>query len=199
MDNMTLAVCNPTTDDREDKETYPLESSLKALAQQPGTYVCSIFDCCRERLIKQATRGGNEDHEENTFEGDEYINFISWFGCPPNQRVKAKSTIAVDFFKELRRVADSRTGRVKLPQDMTFWHPGDGGNILSIVKHTLVIAFDDWVSTEPMDEYTKAEADLEVAIADVIAAKEETEKAEERVEVLEKQKEEDDACIAHLE
>ena len=103
-------------------------------------------------MKRQATRGGNDDLEENNFEGDDYINFISWFGCPPNKRVKAKSTIAVDFFKELRKVANPRNGQVKLPQDMTFWQPGDGGNILSIVKHPLVIAFEDWVPTEPMDE-----------------------------------------------
>ena len=76
-------------------------------------------------------RGGgglNNDGEDELYEKD-YINSIAWFGCAPNGGVDAKSTIAVDFFKELRRVAEPR-GRVKLPHDMFTWHPGKGGEML---------------------------------------------------------------------
>ena len=97
-------------------------------------------------------RGGFNNPEEDVFDGDDYINSISWFGCAPNSGVAAESTIAVDFFKELRRVANPRNGQVKLPHDMLTWHPGNGGNMLQQVKQPLLIAFDNWVPTGPINE-----------------------------------------------
>ena len=50
MDNITYAVCNPDKDQKKKFIKYPLESRLKDLASHKGTYVCSIFDCCREHI-----------------------------------------------------------------------------------------------------------------------------------------------------
>ena len=122
-------------------------------------------------------RGGFNNPEEVAFDGDDYINSISWFGCAPNAGVDANSTISVDFFKQLRRVADPSNGQVKLPHDLLTWHPGNGGNMIQQVKQPLIIAFDDWVPTQPMDKKTKAEADLEEFKAETIAARNETEAA----------------------
>ena len=126
-------------------------------------------------------RGGFNNAEEDAFDGDDYINSISWFGCAPNAGVDANSTISVDFFKELRRVANPRNGQVKLPHDVLTWHPGNGGNMLQQVKQPLIIAFDNWVPTEPVDQKTKASADLEEAKAETVAAKVETLAAQEKV------------------
>ena len=73
--------------------------------------------------------GGNKNSEEDPFGGED-INSISWFGCAPNSGVAAESDIAIEFFKELRRVANPENGQVKLPHDMLTWHPGNGGNML---------------------------------------------------------------------
>ena len=75
-------------------------------------------------------RGGFNNEDKDEFYEKDYINSIAWFGCAPNKGVDAKSTIAVDFFKELRRVANPMNGRVKLPDDMIYWHPGKDGEML---------------------------------------------------------------------
>ena len=45
MDNSTYAVLN-------ESKIYPLEKMLRCLAKAKGSYVVSVFDCCREKLIK---------------------------------------------------------------------------------------------------------------------------------------------------
>ena len=42
----------------------------------------------------------------------DYHNFILWFGCPAGSSVDAKSTIAVDFFEELKNKARPSDGTV---------------------------------------------------------------------------------------
>ena len=146
MDNTTFAVCNHAT--KIFKIRFPLEKSLKTLSKNPGTYVCGIFDCCREQLPK-AMRGEFIQPPDEYFESNDYINYIFWFGCAPNSGVDANSTIAIDFFKELRRVANPADGTVILPHDMLTWHPGNGGNMLHQFKYPLVITFDDWIPIVP--------------------------------------------------
>ena len=43
MDNTTYCVLNG-------KRMYPLEKMLRTIAKQDGSYVMSVFDCCREKL-----------------------------------------------------------------------------------------------------------------------------------------------------
>ena len=44
-------------------------------------------------------RGSGDPPEDNLdMDMDDYVNFVFWFGCPPNSGVSATSTIAVDFF-----------------------------------------------------------------------------------------------------
>ena len=46
MDNTTYCVLNAT-------KSYPLEKMLRTIAKQDGSYVMSVFDCCREKLNNQ--------------------------------------------------------------------------------------------------------------------------------------------------
>jgi len=75
----------------------------------------AIFDCCRERLSDAMQGSGDPASEPREIDMDEYVNYIFWFGCPPNSGVSASSTIAVDFFKQLRKVARPYDGSVVLP------------------------------------------------------------------------------------
>ena len=59
----------------------------------------------------------------------QYINYILWFGCPPERRVDAKSTIARDLFIQLKEKARPYDGRVVLPETLMFWHPGNDGEM----------------------------------------------------------------------
>ena len=43
MDNCTYCVLNG-------HRMYPLEKMLRCLAKADGSYVVSVFDCCREKL-----------------------------------------------------------------------------------------------------------------------------------------------------
>lgn len=43
MDNTTFCVLNAT-------KSYPLEKMLRTIAKQDGSFVMSLFDCCREKL-----------------------------------------------------------------------------------------------------------------------------------------------------
>ena len=131
-DNMTKAVCNQ--DDK--KFLYPLQGQLKALSQEPGAYIIGIFDCCREKITKEMR--GNSDHPPADEMDDEgYINHVFWFGCQENASVAANSDIAVEFFKEVKRVANQVDGSVRLPADMYKWRPSDGGNVTMSVNDDL--------------------------------------------------------------
>ena len=46
MDTTTFAVCTKAPEEK--KICYPLQDRLKTISNQ-GAYVCSIFDCCREK------------------------------------------------------------------------------------------------------------------------------------------------------
>ena len=90
-------------------------------------------------------RGNANNPPANDGDESEYMNYIFWFGCQENSGVSANSTIAVEFFKEMKRVANPADGTVELPNDMTYWKPGDGGNIVHRVDFPLRLAFKDWV------------------------------------------------------
>ena len=127
MDNTTYAVCNEAT--KRHKIRFPLELNLKALATEKGSYVVAVFDCCRERLSDAMRGTGNTNQNLQDIDMDDYVNYIFWFGCPPNSGVSANSTIAIDLFKQLKRVARPYDGSVILPLDLLTWHPGDDGEM----------------------------------------------------------------------
>ena len=66
---------------------------------------------------------------DDTLADAKYINYILWFGCPPERRVDAKSTIARDLFIQLKEKARPYDGRVVLPETLMFWHPGNDGEM----------------------------------------------------------------------
>ena len=150
MSNTTYAVTNEAA--KRNKIRYPLESNLRSLATERGGYVMAIFDCCREQL-SNAMRGTGEPPDDNLImDMDDYVNYIFWFGCPPNSGVSASSTIAVDFFKQMKRVARPYDGGVVLPDDLMTWHPGDNGEMQQKYHHTLELVHDDWEPQGPPPE-----------------------------------------------
>ena len=58
-----------------------------------------VADCCREYL-EEAKRGGGNGDEEN--QEEDYSNLVLWYGCPPGSQVNADSTLAVDFFDQMK-------------------------------------------------------------------------------------------------
>lgn len=94
MDNSTYCVLNGA-------RMYPLEKQLRSLAKADGSYVVAVFDCCREKLKKKASRGFNPNEMKwNTLEDDsEWLgapkgsqeNFIVTYGCQPSDGVPQKS------------------------------------------------------------------------------------------------------------
>ena len=101
-------------------------------------------------------RGGfnNPPADDDDCDASDYINHIFWFGCQENSGVSANSDIAVEFFRELRRVANPADGSVILPNDMQYWNPGDNGNILFKIKNPLKLFFDDWTPVTPAVDST---------------------------------------------
>ena len=145
---MTHAVCNggfdkqgrPTTS----KAFYPLENSLRSLGTERGGYVIGIFDCCRETLT-EATRGGmGVDGDGLDMTAEEYHNFILWFGCPPGSQVDAKSTIAIDFFREMKEHANNSDGTILLPHGLQTSDVGRNGEMMAKVLHQLQLKHANW-------------------------------------------------------
>lgn len=89
MDTTTKILCNS-----EDTKFayYPMESKLSNLAGYKNTYVVGIFDCCREKMPKEAMRGGGDQEEDQPGS-----DFYCTFGCPPESGVKAKSTLVESY------------------------------------------------------------------------------------------------------
>ena len=149
MENTTFAVCNGKKEnERRSKLRYPLEQQLRSLATEPGAYILAIFDCCRERL-SEAMRGGADAPAQDVADLEDYCNYVFVFGCPPNSGVSASSTIAVDFFKQLRNVARPHDGSVVLPLDIMTWTPGDDGELAQKMKMHLELVHDEWEPTGP--------------------------------------------------
>ena len=58
MDNTTFMVLNGP-------RMYPLEKILRSFAKGDGSYVVSLFDCCREKLPAVQSRGGGFGGDED--------------------------------------------------------------------------------------------------------------------------------------
>ena len=59
---------------------YPLEQQLRSLSKEVGGYWIGLFDCCREELKIELTRGLGDD-SIMADEGDQDQNLILIFGC----------------------------------------------------------------------------------------------------------------------
>ena len=138
MDNTVQAVCVSAPPEKPTKIRFKLQESLRGISEQPGAYVCGIFDCCREALSEEMRGGGGASPAD--FDPDA-VNHIFWFGCKEGSGVAATSDIAVQFFEQLRKVSNPDDGSVLLPYDMLTWVPGDGGNILPKVQQPLRLCF----------------------------------------------------------
>ena len=71
MDNHTQVVLN-------EKSFYPLEKILRSIAKCEGSYVISLFDCCREKLqlpAGEASRGGFGSAEEEDIDAEELYRY----------------------------------------------------------------------------------------------------------------------------
>lgn len=71
-------------------------------------------------------KGGILNRSVGETSGDEIeretkSNFIFSFGCAPRKTVNKKSGIAFDYFKHLKRNADSIDGTVILPAAISNW------------------------------------------------------------------------------
>ena len=172
MTNMAYALCNGhrNADGSKGKPTktrYPLEMQIRALGQNKGGFVIGIFDCCRE-MLSESMRGGFGDPPDSNIDLDidDYNQWIIWFGCPAASGVSANSTIAVDFFKELKKAARPYDGQVILPHDLMTWHPGDNGEMLQKYKFPLALVHSNWDSKGPKPADFGQNGDEPVAVVD---------------------------------
>lgn len=98
----------------DDKTPYPLEKQLMILSSMPSCMVVGLFDCCRAPF-PETHRGSSI--EENA-EADSAYQYIFYYGCPPNQTVPGKSTMAKNFFDQLKAKAHPYDGSVILPSSL---------------------------------------------------------------------------------
>ena len=115
----------------------------------------AVYDCCRE-FLSQLMRGGAPPEDFDTSAEGGYSNWVLWFGCKTGDGVEASSTIAVDFFRQMRKFARPYDGRILLPQELMTWHPSNGrGETIQKVKNNLELVHNNWVSVgpKPRDAY----------------------------------------------
>ena len=150
MNNTTYIVTNG-------KRMYPLESTLRCLAKADGSYVVSVFDCCREKMQQKPMRGRIEANSSSyDFEDEsEWIgkpnnsqeNIIITYGCQPSQGVPAKSTLATTYFQYLGKSSQpSPDGKryLALPGCLNFFQNVDGKceHVTKVAKPCLL----EWIA-----------------------------------------------------
>ena len=83
----------------ENKRLYGLEAMSRSLSCLEGSYVITIFDCCREYMAPRdtSTRGLNDQDSVPDIYMSSNTNLILVNGCPPNKLVPAYSFIARGF------------------------------------------------------------------------------------------------------
>ena len=86
----------------EKKRFFKLEDFTRILSKIKGSYILTIFDCCREYVPYKdpSTRGLNgDDYDEDP---KKYLhsdtNYIIVNGCAPNKTVPGYSFISRGFF-----------------------------------------------------------------------------------------------------
>ena len=100
-------------------------------------YVLGVFDCCRVELPENLRGpGGGEEVDQQ----QDYRNCILTFGCPPRAGVPGASTIAVEYFDMLRKIADPEDGSIRLPGDRFYrWSPGGIGEHILLTNDDLYL------------------------------------------------------------
>ena len=72
-------------------------------------------------------------------------NLVLTFGCRPSDSVPARSTIATNFFAELRNKAHGYDGSVLLPEDMIRWHNDDmQAGLVPLHAQSLYLKHSNW-------------------------------------------------------
>lgn len=127
MKTRTLAVLN-----QPEHPLYALDEKCNIMGSCPGVFVYAVYDCCRENvtpkieasiveLKQQHEAGRGAGDVEDLFKALEVIDkrshVISTFGCQPGAKVAERSTVAVDFFKELKDHANGWDGAIFLPHE----------------------------------------------------------------------------------
>ena len=103
---------------------------LRSLAKADGSYVIALFDCCREKIPPEVSRGMGAEEEDGLEAAagaipENHENFIMTYGCPPTEGVPAKSTIAKSYMKYLKSSQDPN-GHISLPGPLNFFVGADG-------------------------------------------------------------------------
>ena len=55
---------------------------------------------------------------------DSESRLIMILGCPPEGYVEAESKVIVEFFCQLKQLANPLDGKIILPGDLLLWRPG---------------------------------------------------------------------------
>ena len=118
-------------------------------------YILAVFDCCREKI---SSRGGGVEAEKPMIKQG---NLILIFGCPPELRVSANSTLTSTFFSKLSScsLVNTAANSLRLPQNLLFWPIPGNGELLIISKQCLfldnVFTENPSISNEPKDAKTR--------------------------------------------
>ena len=140
MENLTYIVCNSA---EKTKWRLGIEAIVRSLGSNQGTFCLAIFDCCRE-LFVTGSRGGGAGEDEDVDE--DYRNCFITHGCGPNKGVDARSSIAVEYFKRLKKQAKP-DGTTIIPGSLLKWTPGNGGEHLPRCQDDLKLKFQTGVQS----------------------------------------------------
>ena len=140
MEFTTYAVCVRFDNKRPIEWRFPIERELRKLARAKGSYVISVLDCCRERWT---TKDDNFRFPiEDETEGER--NLILTFGCPPNCTVDANSFICLQYFQQLKSMAEPETGKLEMPGRIQEWTTKNGGETLALVAQSVEMHHTVW-------------------------------------------------------
>ena len=166
----------------EKKRYYKLERMARSLSTYKGSYIITIFDCCREYVPPPSsnTRGLN-NFEDEVSVPDEYshsdTNFIIINGCAPNKTVPGYSFIAKGFFNELQK-CKTASGTVLIPdfnQKFTTYRPNGEGSLNFEIAEPLLMHGPD----PEIDQMPKKLLALTEKLKNLESEKEELEKRAE--------------------
>ena len=105
-----------------DRRDYPLESKLRSIAMNPGSYIVAMFDCCREKYTSAMQYGGGGGSTNG-----EDMNIVISFGCALGSLVpEDNQNMSVDYFEFLKRRSHPDDGSVILPDLLNYWKGADG-------------------------------------------------------------------------
>ena len=132
----TCIVMNSNSED-DSELSYPLEKILRIIAKMKYAYVFTLLDCCRT-LVRAQNRGpdsctsydDSDDFDqklEDLFpkKENQLRNYLVTYGCAPSEGVPAKSTVALSYFKHIKKTMN-KNGHVFLPGSVMLFSGADG-------------------------------------------------------------------------